>query len=78
MVAIVELEPNNKNVTLAGFGMDCFSVVAPTGIDTDKLTEFLKKSNARQRENIEYGYTYEHEDEGKSCFVFNESGAWKL
>jgi len=72
------IEPNNKNVTLAGFGMDCFAVVAPSGIDTDKLTEFLRKSNACQRENIKYSYMYDHEDEGKTCYVFAESGGWKL
>jgi len=73
-----DMELGKHNVSLAGFGMDCFAVVAPTGVDTDKLTEFLKQSNACQRENIEYSYMYDHEEEGMSCFVFNESGAWKL
>ena len=72
------MELSNKNVSLAGFGMDCFAVVAPTGVDTDKLAEFLRKSNACQRECIEYSHTYDHEDVGMTCYVFSESGKWKL
>jgi hypothetical protein len=68
---------SNKNVSIAGFGMDCFSVIAPKGCDVQELTEFLRKSNACQRENIEFSHVYERET-GETCYVFSESGAWKL
>lgn len=68
---------SNKNVSIAGFGMDCFSVIAPKGCDVQKLKEFLMKSNACQREFIEFSHTYER-DTGETCYVFTESGAWKL
>ena len=71
------MELSNKNVQIAGFGMDCFSVIAPEGCDVEKLKEFLLNSNACQREVIEYSYTYKRED-GACCFVFSESGGWKF
>jgi len=72
------MELSKENVTIAGFGMDTFSVHAPTGVDTDKLTTFLKESNACQREHISFSHTYKSEEEGFSCYVFGESGTWHL
>ncbi len=72
------MKPSKDNVTLTGFGMNCFSVNAPKEIDIDALTEFLKQSNACQRENIEYDYDYEGRDSDSRCYVFKESGSWKL
>ena len=68
---------SNKNVSIAGFGLDSFSVVAPKGCDVDELKKFLMNSNACQREFIEYSHTYERET-GETCYVFTESGAWNI
>lgn len=77
MIKKKKVKLSNKNVFLAGFGMDCFSVIAPKGCDITELTSFLKKSNSCQREFIEFAYTYDR-DTGETCYVFNESGGWNL
>jgi len=69
---------SKDNVSLAGFGMDCFSVYAPTGVNTDQLTEFLKKSNACQREHIKYYRCSSCDVAGMSRYEFTESGSWVL
>jgi len=69
---------SNKNVHIAGFGMDCFSVSAPKDVDIGELTDFLMKTNVSRREHIEFSYTYE-DYRGNSdirYYVFKEKGDW--
>ena len=70
------MECSKDNVHIAGFGIDCFSVTAPTGTDINKLTEFLKKTGISRREHFEFSYKYEYDIEGLTAYVFNESGRW--
>ena len=66
------------NVTVVSFGMDQFSVCAPTGVDTEQLTEFLKTTNVCQREHIEYAHSYDAGVAGQTCYVFIERGSWEF
>jgi len=72
------VELSKETVTIASFGMDQFSVLAPTGVDIAELTEYLKKTHICQREFITYSHTLPSKSAGVSYYVFSEKGSWVL